>query len=101
MESDPDKLRPRAGTLLDEYIARARADQKAGKMTSERQKAANRATLFRRRGCEKVAPAGQFEVAGRVAVRCLDDGSAEHSLPKPAERQLRLRGSNCPERLFP
>jgi hypothetical protein len=43
MECDPDKLRPRAGTLLDEYIAHARAEQKAGKMTSERQKAANRA----------------------------------------------------------
>jgi hypothetical protein len=27
---------------------------------------------------QKVAPAGQFEAAGRVAVPCLDDGSAEH-----------------------
>jgi hypothetical protein len=43
MESDPDELRPRAGTLFDDYIALARAEQKAGKMTSERQKAANRA----------------------------------------------------------
>jgi hypothetical protein len=36
-ESDPDEPRPRADTLLDS------AKQKAGKMTSERQKAANRA----------------------------------------------------------
>src|SRR6516165_6340647 len=45
--------------------------------------------------------AGQFEPAGMVAVRCLDDGSAEHSLPRPTERQLRLRRSHRPERLFP
>jgi hypothetical protein len=45
--------------------------------------------------------AGQFEPVGMVAVRCLDDGSAEHSLPRPTERQLRLRRSHRPERLFP
>jgi chemotaxis response regulator CheB len=28
-------------------------------------------TLFRRWGCEKVAPAGQFEAGGRVPVTCL------------------------------
>src|SRR6516225_2007285 len=58
-------------------------------------------TLFRRLRCEKVAPSGQFEAAGRITVRCLDDGSAEHSLPRPVERQLRLRGPHRPERLFP
>ena len=60
-----------------------------------------RSTLFRRPSCEKVAPAGQFEAAGGVAVPCRHDGSAEHSLPGSAERQLRLRGSHRPERLFP
>jgi hypothetical protein len=42
MERHPDELHPGAGTLLDDYIARARAEQMARKMTSERQKAANR-----------------------------------------------------------
>jgi hypothetical protein len=41
MESDPDELRLRGRTILADYVARAR--QEAGKMTSERQKAANRA----------------------------------------------------------
>jgi hypothetical protein len=36
--------------------------------------------LFGRPSCEKVAPAGQLEAAGRVGVPCLHDGSAEHSL---------------------
>src|SRR5215469_4530457 len=58
-------------------------------------------TLFHRLCCEKVAPAGQFEVAGRVAVTCRHDRSAEHSLSRSAERQLRLRGSHRPQRLFP
>src|SRR5882672_3593105 len=31
----------------------------------------NVTTLFRRPGCEKVAPAGQFEAGGRVPVTCL------------------------------
>src|SRR5262249_16235767 len=57
-------------------------------------------TLFRGRGCEKVAPAGQFEAAGRVAVPCWDDGSTELSLSGSAQPQLRLRGSHRPERLF-
>jgi hypothetical protein len=35
----------------------------------------------------------------QVTVRCLDDGSAEHSLQRPVERQLRLRGSHRPQRL--
>jgi hypothetical protein len=58
-------------------------------------------TLFHRLRREKVAPAGQFEPSGGVAVRCRNDGSAEHSLSGPAERQLRLRRSHRPERLFP
>jgi hypothetical protein len=29
-----------------------------------------RSTLFRRPGCEKVAPAGQFEAVGGVVVPC-------------------------------
>jgi hypothetical protein len=33
--------------------------------------ARERPTLFHRRGCEKVAPAGQFEAGGRVPVTCL------------------------------
>ena len=36
--------------LLDEYMARARAQQKAGKMTSERQMAANRANALHSTG---------------------------------------------------
>ena len=40
-----------------------------------------------------MAPAGQFEAAGKVAVSCVDDRSPEHPLPGSAERQLRLRGS--------
>jgi hypothetical protein len=41
MESDPDEVGLRARTLLADYVARAQRE--AGKMTSERQKAANRA----------------------------------------------------------
>jgi hypothetical protein len=41
--SNPDEAGVRARTLLADYLARARAQQEAGKMTSERQKAANRA----------------------------------------------------------
>jgi hypothetical protein len=42
-ESDPDEPRPRAGTLVHYYLALAREKHKEGKMTSERQKEANRA----------------------------------------------------------
>ena len=59
------------------------------------------ATLFRRLGCEKVAPAGQFERTGRGPVTCLHDGRAEHSLSGFAGRQLRLRRSHCAERILP
>ena len=68
-----------AGALID---SKAPDDAPAfkGWLREISQHVAEASTLFRRPGCEKVAPAGQFEPTGRVAVRCLDDRSAEHSL---------------------
>jgi signal transduction histidine kinase len=47
-------------------ICRSIVDAHGGRLLAD----ANESTLFRRPGCEKGAPAGQFEMAGRVPVTC-------------------------------
>src|SRR5690349_23735141 len=63
--------------------------------------APKRLRFFADRAAKKWPLRGSLRRQAGVAIPCLDDGSAEHSLSGSAERQLRLRGSHRPERLFP